>query len=550
MTKARIIKQPAHGQPRWLQTAGGMLLLIALYAVLTAAFTNPLYQHAGDYTPVAGQSADQCKTLWFFWWTDTALFKIGQNPLWSDAIYYPHGTSVAYHICLSTSLIAVGVSKLLGVAAASPLVYNVLLFFSFILTGLASFWLIRYVTRNALVAVAASLFVTFAPYRLWHLDHLNLLSMEWGILAIYFAIRYLNEPRYAHLAGAVVFIVLSFYASLTNVMLTVLFLVAYALIFRQWMAKGPKRMETIRGMAIGTAVAFLLVLPGLLSLRSAQSEWNVFWPDMERYSGDAAYMLLPVNHSASGAVGQEYLGWLLLILAAASLWFARRREVRRWAILSAILLVLSLGPTLLIAGHRVLPGWMPQRWLLAIVPYFDLSRSPVRMIAFAVLALAVTASFGLDAWSSRMQDWFGHSMSQAAGVLATVCVAGILLWENGQGSIPLVPMTVPPVYSEVASDPSIKVICDFPVLDKLQLGNWCMYWQTVHGRKSVNGYLAHRSRDARELLDQVAGWSDVGPSEEAILRDAGVDAVVYHSPTGANRLIRLRDRDSSVPNND
>lgn len=548
MTKVGIIKQQAYAQPRWLQTAGGVLLLIALYVVLTAAFTNPLYQHAGDYTPVAGQSADQCKTLWFFWWTDTALFKLGHNPLWSDAIYYPRGTSVAYHICLFTSLIGVGVSKLLGVAAASPIVYNVLLFFSFILTGLASFWLIRYVTCNALVAVAVSLFVAFAPYRLWHLDHLNLLSMEWGILAIYFAVRYLDKPRYAHLAGAVVFIVLSFYASLTNVMLTVLFLVAYALIFRDWMAKGPKRTETIRGMAIGTAVAFLMVLPGLLSLRSAQSEWNVLWPDMERYSGDAAYMLFPVNHSASGAVGQEYLGWLLLILAVASLWFARRREARRWAILSAVLIVLSLGPTLLISGFRALPGWLPQRWLLAIVPYFDLSRSPIRTIAFAHLALAVTASFGLDTWLTRIQEWFGRSLRLAAGVLTVVGVAGLLLWENGQGSIPLVSMAVSPVYDQVMADPSIKVICDFPVADKYQLGNWYMYWQTVHGRTTVNGYLAHRSRGARELLDQVAAWNRIGPSEARILREAGVDAVVYHSPSGEDRLIRPSDGKTDAPN--
>ena len=111
-------------------------------------------------------------------------------------------------------------------------------------------------------------------------------------------------------------------------------------------------------------------------------------------------------------------------------------------------------------------------------------------------------------------------------------------------------MTVPPVYSQVESDPSLKVICDFPVSDKLQLGNWYMYWQTVHGRTSVNGYLAHRSRDARELLDQVAAWSDIGPNEEMILRDAGVDAVVYHSPTGADRLIRLSEGEMPVPGGD
>ena len=140
-----------------LMAAGRVLLLIGVFAILTALFTYPLFLNAANYTPVGGFSGDQCKTIWFFWWTETALFEQGQNPFWTDAIYYPHGTGVAYHICLFTCLTAIGIAKLLGVAAGTPLVYNLSVFLSFVLTGLGSFWLIRYLTGNAVAAFALAL---------------------------------------------------------------------------------------------------------------------------------------------------------------------------------------------------------------------------------------------------------------------------------------------------------------------------------------------------------------------------------------------------------
>jgi len=528
--------------------AGGRLLLVVVaFAILTALFTYPLIFHAEDTTPVGSYSLDQCKTMWFVWWTKTAVFDVGENPFWTDAIYAPYGTNVAYHICLFTSVVAAGIAQLLHVPAGSPLVYNICVFLSFVLTGVGSFLLIRHITGRAITAFAASIFVAFSPYRLWHLDHLNLLSMEWSIFAIFFTLRFVEKPRYSYLCGAILFMVVAFYASLTNVMLAAMFLLAYLLIFREWMADGARRARIIRGMAIGVVVSLVLVLPGLLSMQNAQSVWDVTWPAMEQFSSDFAYLFLPVHPSASGSVGQEYLGYLLIILAVACLWVVRTRDTRRWVLLSLILIVISLGPTLLIGGHRVLPGWLPQRWLLAVIPYFNLSRSPVRAIAFVYLALAIVSAFAFDVWLARIRDWFGRPVHHLAGVLTVVCVSGLLLWENGQGSIPLVSMTVPPVYVEVAQDPSIKMICDYPVADKLQLGNWYMYWQTIHGRSTVNGYLAHRSQAARTLLDQVASWTQVGPKEMSVLLDAGVDAIVYHTPTDESRIIYLRDAIASTP---
>jgi hypothetical protein len=155
--------------------------------------------------------------------------------------------------------------------------------------------------------------------------------------------------------------------------------------------------------------------------------------------------------------------------------------------------------------------------------------------------LAIVAAFGFAEWLNRLRTRVSNRVVQTASFAVAVAIAAIVLWENGDGDTPLVPMAVPPVYRQVAADPSIQVICDFPVSDKLQLGNWYMYWQTVHGRTSVNGYLAHRSRNARVLLDQVASWNQIRREQVRILRDAGVDAIIVHDPRRESQLIKLSE---------
>jgi hypothetical protein len=234
-----------------------------------------------------------------------------------------------------------------------------------------------------------------------------------------------------------------------------------------------------------------------------------------------------------------------LILAGGTLIFARTPVVRPWTILAVVFLVLSLGPTLQVGGYRLLSGLMPGRWLFEIVPYLNLSRSPIRFLILAQLCMAVIAAFGLSVWLSQVRDRLGRTWQRVVPVVIGTVVALLLLWEYDGGDIGLTAMTVPPVYSEVAGDPSIRTVCELPISDKLQIGNWYMYWQTFHGRKTANGYLSRPSKSARPLVDRIRGWQTLGPGEIQELIDAEIDAVVYHDPYQESQLIRLRETDAS-----
>jgi hypothetical protein len=513
---------------------------VILYVVLTLLFCHPLFLHAADHTPTGSASGDQCQTIWFFWWTQKALFETHASPYWTDVIYHPHGTALGPHLCLLTNLTATAAAGVLGVTVGAPLVYNVLLVFSFVLVGLGSFLLIRSVTGNAGAAFLASLFVAFSPYRFWHLDHLNLLSFGWGLLAIFFALRFLEKPRVTPLALAVAFAAATFYSGLTNAMLVILFLAVYVLVSAGQIVSHGQRSRILIGAVLGIAVAMLLVLPGLLNIQSGGVQWHVGWQDTEAYSADVLGIFVPSAAQSGTGPGEAYLGWLLVVLAAGTSIFAWQRSLRPWVIAGGIFLILSLGPTLQFGGHRVLPGLMPYRWLFETVPYLDLSRSPGRLVILAQLCAAVIAGQGLASWLGDVGTRIGRRWYRIVIASVGTGMVAIILLEYTGGRITLTPMSVPSVYREVADDPSIRVLCEMPIADKLQIGNWYMYWQSFHGRSVVNGYLTRPSQPARRLLSRIREWQNVGSEEIQTLYDAGVDAIIYHHPHEEARLIRLR----------
>jgi hypothetical protein len=223
----------------------------------------------------------------------------------------------------------------------------------------------------------------------------------------------------------------------------------------------------------------------------------------------------------------------------------RSKDVVRWGIVAASLLALSLGPTLLVSGHRYLAGLMPYRWLYEIVPYFDLARTPTRLVVGVQWALAIMAAYAIAGWGKMLGDIPATAWRYlAAAVIYGGSVLAIGL-EFASQPIPLMPMQVPPVYDEVSGDQEINVICDLPIREKLQISNWYMYWQTFHERKSVNGYLTHRSAASTALIDQIKEWDSIDEEQLQELRVVGVDAVVQHQPGQPARLIRLATPDDA-----
>ncbi|MEW5701844.1 MAG: hypothetical protein AB1792_06405 [Candidatus Zixiibacteriota bacterium] len=533
-------------------TVGLYAALVVAYVGIAILFTWPLILHFTTHTPEADASGDQFQTIWFFWWMKKALFALHQNPYWTTDIYFPYGTGLAYHLCPLTNLVALAVSTITGAAINSTSVFNALIVLSFVLTGLAAFTLIRQFSGSTLAAFWGSIFIVGAPYRIWHLNHLNLLSFGWGILAVHFALRLLRQPGIRPAIGAAVCLTAMFHTCLTGTAFTVLLLIGCVLVDWGAFREAANRRRILMMAALSAAIVAVLVVPGLIALRHVDSPWNLRWEDTVQFSAAISDLFVPTTQTslvaqwlhleggfAPGLSSEIFLGWILLAATVAVIVLLRRHAPWRWLVLAAVFLILSLGPTLKISGRYLFDGIMPYRWLFDTVPYLGLSRTPGRLAMLGHLCLVVFCACGFAIWRAQHPGLDRALRRVPVAIIATLVLIVGLFLEYTRTSIRLWEMTVPPIYQQVASDPSIRAIYDGPIAASSQICNRYMYWQTFHGKKSANGYITHRSRKAWTLFDRMSQWRQFGDAERAELRTAGIDAMVWHEESGETRLIRL-----------
>lgn len=111
--------------------------------------------------------------------------------------------------------------------------------------------------------------------------------------------------------------------------------------------------------------------------------------DLPEVTSLRGLLLPPEPRGASPVVHPNWLGFVLLSSAA---WAAGRdRSTRGGIVIAAVLVVLSLGPTITVMRTEIPLPWAA---LAAVAPTLSQSMSAYRMVMGAVLALAVVASAG------------------------------------------------------------------------------------------------------------------------------------------------------------
>jgi len=160
-----------------------------------------------------------------------------------------------------------------------------------------------------------------------------------------------------------------------------------------------------------------------------------------------------------------------------------------WIALTITFGLLSLGPFVHIAGFNT---HIPGPWALArYLPLVRLARTPARLAV--VLMLAVSVLFG--AALCRLGDRWPHRRRL---LLATLTV--VLLFELLPAPRPLYSAAVPPLYERIAATPGEQLVLELPVGVRdgtTSVGNFtarAQFFQTVHGKPLIGGYLSRVSR--------------------------------------------------------
>jgi hypothetical protein len=185
-------------------------------------------------------------------------------------------------------------------------------------------------------------------------------------------------------------------------------------------------------------------------------------------------------------------------------------------------LILSLGPILQVAGHRLgIP--LPYALCYYVIPGFSSMRTPGRFAVLVTLAAAVLAGLGFDALRRR------YPRLGSALLVGALLAAGVLAWSP---NLPFIAYpdraSMPAVYGWLAAQPDTRPFLELPVPARVgdpREARRQMY-VLYHDKPRVDGTSGFTSNRYRAFRRDMRAF----PSQEAIRRayDMGARRLIVH----------------------
>ncbi len=367
---------------------GRPLVVLGVYTVVTVVMTWPLALNLPTRLPM--DLGDPLLNAWILSWNWTHLSALLHGHLgamdgyWSAPIFHPEPLALAYSEHLfAQALEGLPVYLLTG---SVVLAYNLLFLSTFVLSGLGAYLLVRDLTGNERAALLGGLLYTFAPYRMAHLGHLQVLSSEWLPFVLLGLRRWFDgvervrranpgrAPSSAPLLGAAAALVAQNLSCGYYLVFFAPFVVAYVLweIGRRALWRSVRVWAALTTTAVAVAAATLPFLVPYLALRQ-----HGFAPrsleEVGRYSADVYSYLRGLDDSiwrrwlsdVTRAEGTLFPGLVPLALAALGVGQMVWRAVtasrtsapsRGWAGLAARGLAGVVGAFVLLATFELFAG--------------------------------------------------------------------------------------------------------------------------------------------------------------------------------------------------
>ena len=486
-----------HAQPAPAEPSNGHGLVrasaavTAVYALLTVLFTFPAVTKLK--THVIGGWIDGPMFLWNTWWAPRALFRLGQNPLFTTQLFYPEGASLVvntHHVL--PSLLSAPLQWMFGLVAG----YNLMVLATFPLAGLAAFLLINEIVGDRRAAFIGGLIFAFGHIRMSFIVFPNLIQSQFVVFFAWALIRAYRKRSLSAAAVAAVFAAATAYSSYNLFVFCFVFASAFcvAVVAAE---RGRVPLRVLLGWALLAVLTLALFAPLGTAIRAEMGQHGDFITNFKSRSYNEAVPVVryisrvPMNEPPTYPLRHaSYLGWAALLLCAVGIARERRNGwVWFWCGLAVVSLVLSVGPRFNLsqpplAGATDATAFKLPFAYLQKVPVLKQIRASHRFALFVSLAMAVLASYGVAA---LMQRWSG---AKRWGRALPFIIAGIVAYDFLH--LPFAQMYRLPRLDEVQAvidDPRDCAVVEFPGgrLGYTPFG----YMETQHGKPVyANGQIA------------------------------------------------------------
>lgn len=523
---ARSTPRSAHTR-HWLPVLALTSLALGFYWNIT--------RHLGDESIWPSDLMDGASFTWNMWHLPNELFN-GNNPFVTDDIFHPIGARLGFHTYIPLiGLLMWPVTQLFGVATT----FTVVTLLGPILSGIGTYFLAHYLTRNQWAALFAGAAYVMLPDRVLRMGgHVNLNHTEilpFGLLMLF---RFYDNPsrRNAIGLGAITGASLLLESIFTAFLVMSIALVL-VLRWRETLTKA-RLIGWAQAIVVGALVASPVMLAMTSEIVDGELDPLPGWGAADTTSADLLSYVVPAQFHpiwgdtfgslySKATAGEKFtfVGWTVLALAAVGLLAWRGRYKKTIVTMTAVFGVLSFGPFLHVAGkvgdrfhHLEAHGDIPLPFFaIHFVPVLNGVRVPARFGLLVDLLLALIAAFGL-AWI--FNRFAATSRKWLPPVLATFAI-GVLAVECLPGDLPhMTRATIPAPYDAIKNDPGNKAVLELPLQwrdgfgqtgDKLaQRENAVfMYYATHHGKPISGGMVARYPDDRERQLHRIPVYSQV-----------------------------------------
>jgi hypothetical protein len=495
---------------KWLQLHWRDLAVLGAYIVLTLLMTWPLARQLGTHLP--GRGDDLLVRYWNRWWIKRVLTQ-GGDLFYTDMIFYPTGVNLLYHnIAWANIALWLPLQSLVGGIVAFNLIYLLNLF----LCAVGMYVLARYLTRSTAAAFVAGLVYAFFPYRLFEIDHSNLIAVQWLPLFLLYLMRVVREERkFRHATLAALFLALTGYTRWQLLVLVAIAAGAYALYSlaferRRW------NWRVVLALGLMGAISLALMTPGLYPLVRAQltrqHPEDLFVPSLISKQTDLlAYVVPPHNHLLDGLFegllyadsytrawySNAYLGYCVILLVVLGVGRARRTRWF-WVGLALVAWLLALGPS--VRFNKQIYESLPLPYALGqdFLP-IKMMREERRFNILLALPVAALAGYGfafLREWARRRNVTPRYAAILFAALVLVLCL------DYLQIPVQTFDTEISPFYQTLAEEPGRFALLNLPT--GRDRSPFLMLCQTTHGKPIVEGSIARPPREARAFVEDNA----------------------------------------------
>ncbi len=514
-------------------------LVFLVYAILSIIFTYPV-AFSRDEIPGGG---DVWWFLWDLWSFKKAALNLS-NPYYNVDIFHPTGVSLAFSdVSTFNTIISIPLQQLFGLVIS----YKIVWILTFVLSGISVFLLVKYLTNNIKSAFLSGLIFMFCPYHFAHAcGHMNLTTIQWIPLYVLFIIKMRREEKTTNAIYAAIFLVLvamsSIYYLLYMSVFTLLYLIYYWIVDRSQINISFIKKFLLMSISflIGFSPFIYMMLNELLILGTGYlypGGFIEFSADLLAFFTPTIFhpifkdFAFPINShfTGNGAENTVFAGYTVLVLSIIAIVKIKTKEIRFWMISSIIFFILSLGPILHIRGvlGRPLENYIaiiPLPYaILMHIPIFSMARVPSRWDVLVMLSLAILAGYGLQyIFDITKIKSFNKGNKENIIFIVMSC---LILFEFLAVPFPMSSAKIPAIYEQMAAETDDYAILEIPASST----DHYMYFQTLHGKKLVNGYVSRTPDYALEFTSHTPLISDLMTLS---------DADTFSRQEGANIWIR------------